>query len=183
MRIVGDVVKTMKTYLHFDERIMVEIGHQSAQKLKACELQKARFDMIENLHAQGFVGVSGETFDGKVRKLVTQNLYVVHPSHIRYLQEAEETIDNQKKRIAELESALCETCGEPRCEDSVVEHLKQKVARLEKALSHAYFGIRELKSQFEFCDCSDDPQDDICLHCILGNIMRDIEKQKGMEDT
>jgi hypothetical protein len=64
--------------------------------------------------------------------------------------------------------------------DSVVELLKQKVARLEGSLALAYFGIRELKSQFEFCDCSDDPQDDICLHCILGNIMHDIEKQKGV---
>jgi len=36
--------------------------------------------------------------------------------------------------VAELESALCETCKDPRCEDSVVEHLKQKVARLEGAL-------------------------------------------------
>ncbi len=37
-----------------------------------------------------------------------------------------------KERIAELESALCETCKDPACEDSVIEHLKQKVARLEK---------------------------------------------------
>ena len=37
----------------------------------------------------------------------------------------------QKNRIAELESALCETCKDPRCEDSFVEYLKQKVARLE----------------------------------------------------
>lgn len=104
MRIVGDVVKTMKTYLHFDERMLVEIGHQSAQKLKACELQKARFDMIENLHAQGFVGVSGETHDGMFRKVISQTMYVVHPSHIRYLQEAENTISEQKDRIKELES-------------------------------------------------------------------------------
>jgi hypothetical protein len=55
-----------------------------------------------------------------------------------------------------------------------------RIAELEGALALAYFGIRELKSQFEFCDCSDDPQDDICLHCILGNIMHDIEKQKGV---
>jgi hypothetical protein len=39
-----------------------------------------------------------------------------------------------EKRIAELESAICETCKDSRCEDSVVEHLKQKVARLENAL-------------------------------------------------
>lgn len=39
-----------------------------------------------------------------------------------------------ENRIKELESALCETCGDPRCEDSVVEHLKQKVARLRAAL-------------------------------------------------
>jgi hypothetical protein len=110
---------------------MVEIGHQSAQKFKAHELQKARFDMIEDLHAQGFVGVSGETFEGFGRKLITQNLYVVHPSHIRYLQEAEDTISEQKARIKELESVLCETCKDPACEDSVIEHLKQKIARLE----------------------------------------------------
>jgi hypothetical protein len=37
-----------------------------------------------------------------------------------------------EKRNAELESALCETCKDPACEDSVIEYLKQKVARLEK---------------------------------------------------
>jgi hypothetical protein len=146
MRIYGDVVKTMKTYLHFDERMLVEIGHQSAQKLKAYELQKARFDMIENLHAQGFVGVSGETHDGMFRKVISQTMYVVHPSHIRYLQEAENTISEQKDRIKELESALCETCKDPACEDSVVENLKQKVARLEKAL-------REIAEADGECEC------------------------------
>jgi hypothetical protein len=48
--------------------------------------------------------------------------------------EALDIITVQKERIAELESALCETCKDPACEDSVVELLKQKVARLEKAL-------------------------------------------------
>ena len=57
-----------------------------------------------------------------------------------------------------------------------------EVERLKAVLSNAYFGIRELKSQFEFCDCSDDPQDDICMHCILSNIMHDIETQKALEE-
>ena len=56
-----------------------------------------------------------------------------------------------------------------------------RIAELEGALALAYFGIRELRSQFEFCDCSEDPQDDICMNCILGSIMRDIETQKALE--
>jgi glycerol-3-phosphate cytidylyltransferase-like family protein len=185
--------------------------------------------MIENLHQQGFVGVSGETFDGRSRKLVTQNMFVVHPSHIRYLQEAEETIADQKKRIVELESdnkelhrvhdealfylvrlakylvdehypenktweplntlngvisqidntvtrwkpdvlalqsrivelesALCETCKDPHCEDSVIEHLKQKVARYEKAL-------REIAKADGECDCTFMYGSRFCPSCI-----------------
>jgi hypothetical protein len=68
-----------------------------------------------------------------------------------------------EKRISELESALCETCKDPRCEDSVVEHLKQKVARLEKAL-------REIDSGISYCICdayrSRGEGEIICNKCI-----------------
>jgi hypothetical protein len=58
---------------------------------------------------------------------------------------------------------------------------QNRAAELEKALALAYFGIRELRSQFEFCDCSEDPQDDVCINCILGLIMKDIESHKVLE--
>jgi hypothetical protein len=66
-----------------------------------------------------------------------------------------------------------------------ISALETRIAELEKyskaledTLAKAYWGIRELRSQFEFCDCSDDPQDDICINCILGSILRDIEAHK-----
>jgi hypothetical protein len=58
-----------------------------------------------------------------------------------------------KERMKELESALCETCKDPRCEDSVVELLKQKVARLEMALADIAEGD---------CTCF---EDDSCAAC------------------
>ena len=58
-----------------------------------------------------------------------------------------------ENRIAELESVLCETCKDPACEDSVVEHLKQKVARLEKALREIVDKEYALCYYCKQCDC------------------------------
>ena len=58
------------------------------------------------------------------------------------------------------------------------EKLEAENKRLKDIISLAYSGIREIKSQYIFCDCSDDPQDDMCMHCILQNIMLDIEQGK-----
>lgn len=69
--------------------------------------------------------------------------------------------------------------------DEAIAALAKKDARikeLEGALALAYFGVRELQSQFEFCDCGDDPQDDICIRCITGKIMMDISVCKTLED-
>jgi hypothetical protein len=51
-----------------------------------------------------------------------------------HIQEAENTIDSQKKRIAELESALCETCKDPVCEDSQLGYWILKAQGYEKVL-------------------------------------------------
>lgn len=72
-------------------------------------------------------------------------------------------LDHQNElmeRVAELESALCETCGDPRCEDSriayyVTKAMKagERIGRLEMALADIAEGD---------CTCF---EDDSCAAC------------------
>lgn len=50
-----------------------------------------------------------------------------------------------------------------------------RIKELEGRLELAYVGIKEMERCHEYCDCSDDPQDDICIGCNLRAILKDME--------
>jgi uncharacterized coiled-coil protein SlyX len=98
-----------------------------------------------------------------VANIVEQSIAIVGRNN--RIKELEEQLVAAQNRVAELEKALCETCKDPRCEDSVVEYLKQRIEKLEEAL-------RDI-ADYDDCDC------DSCPSCIARTALRTSTGGKG----
>lgn len=83
--------------------------------------------------------------------------------------------ENDKLREQVEKMKCCMNCKHSKEE---LEAKDAEIKKLQDIIALAYSGIKELKSQYIFCDCSDDPQEDMCMNCILQNIMQDIEHGK-----
>jgi hypothetical protein len=74
-----------------------------------------------------------------------------------------------EKRIAELESCICETCHDPACEDSAMEYWRARAKRFEAVL-------KEIGDGNALCE--------VCKGCPLVDSARDaIEGEKVGNET
>lgn len=71
-------------------------------------------------------------------------------------------------KLSDTEAALAERDAE--------------IKRLREKLELAYCGVNELMARHEYCECSDDPTDDICIGCNLKAILEDMRNEVPSEE-